>query len=141
MEQRLSFLTLGVGEFERSLKFYRDGMGWTPIRVMDDVAFFQMPGFVFAIYPRKLLAEDAGLKDVGSGFGGITLAINARNEADVEAMLTEAVASGGALLKPAQKTFWGGYHGYFADPDGYAWEVAFNEAITITPDGATVWKT
>jgi uncharacterized glyoxalase superfamily protein PhnB len=108
---------------------------------MDDVAFFQMPGFVFALYPRKLLAEDANIADSGSGFSGVSLAINARDEADVDAMIAEAVRVGGKMLKPGQKTFWGGYHGYFADPDGFAWEVAYNSEIVITPEGATVWKT
>lgn len=140
MDQRLSFLTLGVGDFPRAVSFYRDGLGWTPIRVMEKVAFFQMPGFVFALYPRDLLAEDANLKNDGGGFGGITLAINARSERGVEDMLAEASAKGGEVLKPAQKTFWGGYHGYFADPDGYAWEVAYNPDITITADGATIWN-
>ena len=139
MEQRLSFLTLGVRNFARALAFYRDGFGWTPIRVMDNVAFFQLPGFVFALYPRKLLAEDANIADVGRGFSGVSLAINARDEKGVEAMLADAERAGGKLLKPAQKTFWGGYHGYFADPDGFAWEVAYNPDITITDDGATVW--
>jgi uncharacterized glyoxalase superfamily protein PhnB len=115
-------------------------LGWKPIRVMENVAFFQMPGFVFALYPRTLLAEDANLSESGSGFGGVTFAINARDEAGVEAMLKEAESVGGRVLKPAQKTFWGGYHGYFADPDGYAWEVAYNPDIMITPDGATVWE-
>ncbi|MEJ0024344.1 MAG: VOC family protein [Alphaproteobacteria bacterium] len=141
MEQRLSFLTLGVVDFARARSFYEQGLGWKPVRVMDDVAFFQLPGFVLALYPRKLLAEDANLTDSGSGFAGMTLAINAREEAQVDAMIADAVGAGGKMLKPGQKTFWGGYHGYFADPDGFAWEVAHNPAITITPEGATVWKT
>ncbi len=141
MEQRLSFLTLGVADFVRALGFYEQGLGWKPVRVMDDVAFFQLPGFVLALYPRKLLAEDANLQDSGGGFAGMTLAINAREEAQVDAMIADAVSAGGKMLKPGQKTFWGGYHGYFADPDGFAWEVAYNAAITITPEGATIWKT
>ena len=94
---------------------------------------------VFALYPRKLLAEDANIPDAGSGFSGVSFAINAHDEKGVEAMLADAERAGGKLLKPAQKTFWGGYHGYFADPDGYAWEVAYNPDVTITADGATVW--
>ncbi len=139
MEQRLSFLTLGVRDFARALAFYLDGFGWTPIRVMEKVAFFQMPGFVFALYPRDLLAEDANIASEGSGFSGFSLAINARDENGVEAMLADAERAGGKLLKPAQKAFWGGYHGYFADPDGFAWEVAYNPDVTITADGFTIW--
>jgi catechol 2,3-dioxygenase-like lactoylglutathione lyase family enzyme len=141
MEQRLSFLTLGVADFTRARAFYEHGLGWKPVRVMDDVAFFQLPGFVFALYPRKLLAEDAHVEDTGGGFAGVTLAINQRDEAGVDTALADAAKAGGKITKPAQKAFWGGYHGYFVDPDGYAWEVAYNPAITIAPDGATIWKT
>ena len=141
MEQRLSFLTLGVADFARARAFYEQGLGWKPVRVMDDVAFFQLPGFVFALYPRKLLAEDAHVEDTGGGFAGVTLAINQRDEAGVDAAMKAAAKAGGKITKLAQKAFWGGYHGYFVDPDGYAWEVAYNPAITIAPDGATIWKT
>jgi catechol 2,3-dioxygenase-like lactoylglutathione lyase family enzyme len=142
MDMRLSFLTLGVADFERARKFYEGGLGWKPRKVMDDVAFYEaQPGFVFALYPRHLLAEDAGLKDQGSGFGGITLAINQSDEAGVDATIAEARAAGATVLKPPQKTFWGGYHGYFADLDGHAWEVAHNPGVTIDREGRTVWKT
>lgn len=141
MDTRLSFLTLGVGDFARARGFYEKGLGWAPVKVMDDVAFYQGPGFVFALHPRDLLAKDAGLANDGSGFGGITLAINHRDKAGVDATMAEAKAAGGKILKPAQEAFWGGYHGYFADLDGYAWEVAWNPAIEIDAEGRSVWKT
>jgi uncharacterized protein len=141
MDTRLSFLTLGVADFARARGFYETGLGWAPVKLMDDVAFYQGPGFVFALYPRDLLAADAGLANDGRGFGGITLAINHHEKAGVDTTMAEAKAAGGKILKPAQEAFWGGYHGYFADLDGYAWEVAWNPAIEIDDAGHTIWKT
>jgi catechol 2,3-dioxygenase-like lactoylglutathione lyase family enzyme len=140
MDQRLSFLTLGVADFARARGFYEAGLGWKPVKTMDDVAFYQANGFVFALYPRDLLAKDAGIANDGGGFGGITLAINARDQTGVDAIISEAGRAGAKILKTPQKTFWGGYHGYFADLDGYAWEVAWNPAITIDDEGRSIWK-
>jgi uncharacterized protein len=140
MDIRLSFLTLGVRDLVRARKFYEDGLAWRPIKALDDVIFYQGAGFVFALFPRDLLAADAGLADDGKGFSGISLAINHPTPAEVDATLAEAKAAGAAILKPAQNAFWGGYHGYFADPDGYAWEVAYNPAIVIGEEGHTTWK-
>jgi catechol 2,3-dioxygenase-like lactoylglutathione lyase family enzyme len=141
MDARLSFLTLGVSDFARARGFYERGLGWRPVKVLDDVAFYQGPGFVFALYPRDLLAKDAGVTNDGHGFSGITLAINHHDKAGVDATMAEAKAAGGKILKPAQDAFWGGYHGYFADLDGYAWEVAWNPAIEIDAEGRSIWKT
>ena len=140
MDQRLSFLTLGVADFARARAFYEGGLGWKPKKTYENTVFYQANGFVFALYPRHLLAEDAGVADGAGGFGGITLAINAKDEAGVDAIMAEAKAAGANILKPAQKAFWGGYHGYFADLDGYAWEVAWNSSITIDNEGRSVWK-
>jgi uncharacterized glyoxalase superfamily protein PhnB len=109
---------------------------------MDDVVFYDaLPGFIFALHPRHMLAEDAALSDAGgAGFAGFTLSINQSSEAGVDALIAEAKAAGAQILKAPQKTYWGGYHGYFADPDGFAWEVAYNASVTIDPAGRTVWK-
>ena len=127
MRQKLSLITLGVKDFQRALKFYADGLGWKKSSAStDDVAFFPMGGIVLSLYPREKLAEDAKVDASGSGFSGITLAYNAKSEAEVDAVLRTVERIGGRIVKPAQKVFWGGYSGYFADPDGHLWEVAWN---------------
>jgi catechol 2,3-dioxygenase-like lactoylglutathione lyase family enzyme len=127
MRQKLSIITLGVADLARSLAFYRDGLHWrTTYKEGEGIAWFPMGGVVFALYPRAELAADATVDVAGSGFTGITLAHNCKSEAEVDAVLAEVAAIGMAIVKPAQKVFWGGYSGYFADPDGYLWEVAYN---------------
>ena len=95
---------------------------------------------VLALWSRASLAEDAHLPPEGSGFGGITLAYNARSKADVDAVLAEAKAAGAKILKPAEDIFWGGYSGYFADPDGHPWEVAFNPFWSLDAEGRVSLK-
>jgi catechol 2,3-dioxygenase-like lactoylglutathione lyase family enzyme len=137
MEPRISLITIGVSDLDRAVRFYRDGLGLPMSSAsVDDVAFFQMGGSVLALWPRERVAEDANLPNDGSGFGGIALAQNVRTREEVDAVLAEAVAAGGTLLKPGSQAFWGGYTGYFADPDGYPWEVAWNPGWTITEDGS-----
>jgi uncharacterized protein len=138
MQPRITLITLGVGDLERAQRFYRDGLGWplSSASVEGDVAFFRTDGAVLALYPRELLAADAHLPPDGSGFGGIALAQNVRSRAEVDAVLAQAVAAGGAILKPAVEAEWGGYHGYFADLDGYPWEIAWNPGFPINPDGS-----
>jgi len=99
------------------------------------VVFFQLSGMVLALFDRQRLAADAHVSPEGSGFGGVTLAYNARGREDVEAVLAEAERAGGRILKPAQDVFWGGYSGYFADPDGHLWEVAWNPEWELTAGG------
>ena len=125
MKPRISLITLGVGDFERSLRFYRDGLGW-PADVQDDIAFFQLNSVVLALYPRHKLAEDATVGPVGSGFSGIALAHNVTGEREVDEVLAAVEKLGARVVKKGQKVFWGGYSGYFADPDGHLWEVAHN---------------
>ncbi|MCE3249076.1 MAG: putative Glyoxalase/bleomycin resistance protein/dioxygenase, partial [Geminicoccaceae bacterium] len=136
MEQRLSLVTLGVADLERSRRFYEDGLGWRRGNAHAEVVFFQLGGAVLALFARAALAADAGLPAAGSGFGGIALAYNARSRDEVDAVLAEAKAAGATILKPAQDAFWGGYSGYFADPDGHPWEVAWNPEWTILEDGS-----
>ena len=135
MEQRLSLVTLGVADLERARRFYEDGLGWRRGNDDAEVAFYQLGGMVLALWGRDALAQDAGLPDPG-GFGGIALAYNTRTREEVDAVLAEAADAGGQILKPAADTFWGGYSGYFADPDGHAWEVAWNPAWTMADDGS-----
>ena len=136
MEQRVSIITLGVQDLERSNGFY-ERLGWRrSMRESEGIAFFQAGGAVLALYPRQELARDAQVAEVRRGFGGITLAYNARMREEVDAVLAEAVAAGAKLLKPAQDAFWGGYSGYFADPDGFVWEVAWNPFFEIAEDGS-----
>ena len=132
MEPRISIITLGVNDLPRMVAFYRDGLGLT---LFDDntesIAFFRNKGTWLALYPRAALAEDAGVPTEGSGFSGVTLAHNLRTKEEVDDLLAVAVAAGASLVKPAQDTFWGGYSGYFADPEGYLWEIAWNPHFWI----------
>jgi uncharacterized protein len=137
VEARISLVTLGVHDLARSARFYRDGLGWPLSSASSgDVAFFRTGGVALALYPRALLAADAKLPAAGTGFGGITLAHNVASKELVDAVLAEAVAAGGTLLKPATDAEWGGYSGYFADPDGHPWEVAWNPFFPFAPDGS-----
>lgn len=127
MQPRLNIITLGVKDLNKAIRFYRDGLGW-PLSSASagDFAIFKLTtGTALALYPRKLLAEDTKLKDNG-GFGGITIAQNVTTRDEVDAALSDAVKAGGTLLKTAREAEWGGYSGYFADPDGHPWEVAWN---------------
>ncbi len=127
MTLRPHVITLGVSDFQRALTFYRDGLGWLASSASQgDIAFFQMGGVVLALYPRDELAKDATISADGSGFSGVTLSYNTRSKGEVEETLALAERLGGKIVKPAQDVFWGGYHGYFTDPDGYLWEVAWN---------------
>jgi catechol 2,3-dioxygenase-like lactoylglutathione lyase family enzyme len=134
MEQRLSLVTLGVADLERSLRFY-EGLGWRRGNQHAEVVFFQLGGAVLGLWSRESLAADADMAPQGSGFGGITLAYNTRSREEVDAVLAEAKAAGATIPKPAEDAFWGGYSGYFADPDGHLWEVAWNPGWTIGEDG------
>ena len=134
MDQRISLITLGVADLDRSRTFYEDGLGWRPADAPGGVVFYQLPGMAFALFGRDDLADDARLPIDGS-FSGITLASNQRSEADVDAVLAQAATAGARILKQAERVFWGGYSGYFADPDGHVWEVAFNPGWSLADDG------
>jgi catechol 2,3-dioxygenase-like lactoylglutathione lyase family enzyme len=136
MQQRLSVLTLGVDDLSRSRRFYEQGLGFVPDQVQGDVVFYQLIGMVLALYPRHLLAEDAKVPAEGTGFRGITIAHNVGSKTEVDAVLQEAAAAGGQICKPGQEVVWGGYSGYFADPDGHLWEVAWNPIWGLEADGS-----
>lgn len=140
MEQRVSLITLGVADLARATQFYRR-LGWVPSTRFDgaDVAFFQAGGMIVALWGREALATDAGLPADASGnapSGRIALAYNARSKHDVDTVIAEAGQAGGRVVKPAKDTDWGGYAGYFADPDGHLWEVAWNPGFTLLADGS-----
>ena len=136
MEQRVSLITLGVADLARARAFY-ERLGWKrSVRKAEGVVFFQAGCLALALYPRTELAADANVSVEGSGFSGIMLAYNVRSREEVDVGLAEAVAAGAVLLKPTHETFWGGYVGYFADPDGHIWEVAWNPHFALGSDGA-----
>lgn len=132
IDPRITIITLGVSDLNTAVRFYRDGLGWSLSGAsVGDIAFFTLTtGIVLALYPRPLLAHDANVEDNG-GFGGITLAQNVESEEEVDRFLSDAVKAGGRLIKPAAHTEWGGYSGYFTDPDGHPWEIAYVPFFTL----------
>lgn len=136
MKPRISVLTIGVDDLERSLEFYRDGLGLSTEGIIGTefehgaVAFFDLQhGMKLAIFPRASIARDAGIEQSMPSPTEFTLGHNVASEQEVDAAMEQAIAAGARLIKPAQKTFWGGYAGYFQDPDGHLWEVVFNPAF------------
>ena len=136
MEQRVSLVTLGVTDLKLSREFY-ERLGWkSAMRGVEGVVFFQAGGMALALYPLSDLAADAAVSPDGSGFRRIALAYNTRSREEVDTVLAEANAAGATVLKEAQDAFWGGYSGYFADPDGFPWEVAWNPGFSVAADGS-----
>lgn len=140
MEQRISIITLGVADLAAARRFY-DALGWRAASEAhaSTVVPYNLNGMAIALFSLKDLAEDAGVAIERSGYSSLALAYNVDSEAEVDAVLAAAVAAGGELVKPGQKTSWGGYAGYFADPDRYLWEVAFNPHAPLGPDGEFQW--
>ncbi len=127
MRQKLTLITLGVDDFQKSLHFYETGLGWKKSdQSMDGMALFPLGGIILALHPRHELAEDATLANEKVNFAGLTLAYNAISENEVDEVLQKVVSLGATLVKPAQKVYWGGYSGYFKDLDGHLFEVAYN---------------
>ncbi len=136
MKQHLHIITLGVRDFKTSFEFYSKTLDWKPSKNSnDDIAFFQAGEVVLAIYPREKLAEDAMVSAEGHGFSGITLAYNAHSESEVDEVITNLRSKGVKIVKEPQRVFWGGYSSYFADPDDYRWEVAYNPFFAFDENG------
>jgi predicted lactoylglutathione lyase len=139
MEQRLSIVTLGVENLDRSREFY-ERLGWCrSMPKSEGIVFFQAGGMALALYPRNELAKDAKVLDdkfESQSFNGMTLAHNTRTREEVDSVLSEAKNAGAKIMKPAEEAFWGGYSGYFADPDGFLWEVAWNPHFPMAADGS-----
>jgi predicted lactoylglutathione lyase len=140
MEQRLSLITLGVESIARGRAFY-EALGWkaSPFGASATgeaaVCFFDLGGMVLALWGQSALAKDVHASNEVGAFRGVALAYNARSKAEVDAILGEARRGGGRVVKPAADTFYGGYAGYFADPDGHLWEIAWNPEFKIGADG------
>jgi uncharacterized protein len=135
MEQRISLVTLGVGDLPRARTFY-ERLGWRGQEAQETV-FFQAGGLALVLWSRAALAADSGLDDRGTdGFGGVALAHNVRSRAEVDQVLEDAAAAGATITRPAAETFYGGYAGCFTDPDGHVWEIAHNPGFSLSPDGA-----
>ncbi|MBP0047334.1 VOC family protein [Marinobacterium sp. AK62] len=134
MKPKISIITLGVDDLDRATRFYAEGLG-LPKYVFDggDISFFSLEGTWLALYPREALAKDIGIAvSDQAGFSGITLAHNVASKSEVDAVLKQAVSAGAVLVKPAAEAFWGGYSGYFQDPEGHYWEVAYNPYEDLT---------
>ncbi len=137
MEPRVSLITLGVRNLERIAAFYQDGLGWplSGASVEGEVAFFRTGGTVLALWGREALAEDANVDSEGSGLSSFALAHNVAEKEEVDSVLEEAVSAGATITREAQDTFFG-RNGYFADPEGYLWEVAWNPSFPLSEDGS-----
>lgn len=140
MRNKLTLVTLGVKDLDTATKFYRDGLGWKSSSAsQDNIVFFDLGGVGLSLYPKQLLAEDANVSPVGTGFSGITLAHNAKSIEEVDEVLYKAEQAGAKIIKKAQKVFWGGYSGYFSDLDGYLWEVAWNPFFSFDENNALIF--
>ncbi|MFN2338659.1 MAG: VOC family protein [Gammaproteobacteria bacterium] len=136
MKPRISMITLGVRDLSRSVEFYEQGLGFPRMDSPPEVAFFTLDGSWLGLYGREALAEDAAISSVSSGFAGFSLAHNVSSETEVDEVIRLAAAAGATVTQPARKTAWGGYAGYFTDPDGYLWEVAHNPFFWVGPADA-----
>jgi len=134
MKPKIGIITLGVSDFEKSLRFYRDGLGFPThnYKEGEDIAFFKLEGSWLAIYPWRKLADDANSSPEGSGFRGVTLAHNVKTKEEVDKVIRLAASAGAKVVKQPLDVFWGGYSSYFADPDGHLWEVAYNPFTDLT---------
>jgi uncharacterized protein len=133
MNPRISMITLGVHDLAKSVKFYEHGLGFPRLESPPEVAFFTLNGTWLGLYGRDALAEDANVSSAGEGFESFTLAHNVQSEAEVDEVMGQAIEAGATLVKQPQKVFWGGYSGYFKDPDGHLWEVAYNPHFWVGP--------
>ena len=136
MQAHITVLTLGVQDLQRSVSFYRDGLGWPTQGIIGTefengaVAFFNLqPGLKLALWPRKSIAADTGLAEAPPAPTEITIGHNVASAGEVDVVMALALAAGARIVKPAQNTFYGGYAGYFQDPDGHLWEIAFNPGL------------
>ena len=135
MEQRISMITLGMRDLERARAFY-EALGFQEAKASTDtVVFYDMGGFALGLYGWDALAEDAAVSAEGEGFRGVALAYNVRMRDDVAKVLKHAEAAGATIVKQAEDVFWGGHSGYFADPEGHLWEVAWNPHTQLDEDG------
>ena len=133
MKARISMITLGVSDIQRSIEFYERGLGFPRMDSPPEVAFFTLNGTWLGLYGRDALAEDAQVGAASGGFAGFSLAHNVSSEDEVDQVMSQAASAGAVVTKSARKTEWGGYAGYFSDPDGYLWEIAHNPLFWVGP--------
>ncbi len=134
MKPRMSMITLGVDDLQRAIDFYGNGLGFPRNGDDEDVAFFSLNGTWLGLYGRKALAQDAQVPPEGTGFNSFAIAHNVASKEEVNAIMAQALLAGATLVKQPQSVFWGGYSGYFKDPDGHLWEVAYNPFTWIGPE-------
>jgi catechol 2,3-dioxygenase-like lactoylglutathione lyase family enzyme len=141
MDPRISLITLGVADLQRTVDFYERVIGWKAEASPPGVVFFDLNGVIFALWPHNDLAKDMGttVNDVPA-YRGYALAHNVRSETEVDAIFARLKENGTTIVKEPQKAFWGGYSGYFSDPDGHTWEIAYNPFWTIREDGRVSLK-
>jgi catechol 2,3-dioxygenase-like lactoylglutathione lyase family enzyme len=139
MQQRISLITLGARDMTALGAFY-ERLGWERVKSPDGVIAFDLLGQTLGLFPVEKLAEDIGVPVDSLGHGAIALAHNLPDRGGVEALMARAQAAGARVLKPATASFWGGFHGYFADPEGHVWEIAHNPFSPLGPDGAFRWN-
>ena len=133
MKARISMITLGVSDIQRSIEFYERGLGFPRMDSPPEVAFFTLIGTWLGLSGRDALAEDAQVGAASGGFAGFSLAHNVSSEDEVDQVMSQAASAGAVVTKSARKTEWGGYAGYFSDPDGYLWEIAHNPLFWVGP--------
>ncbi len=138
MEQRVSLITLGVRDLEKATAFYR-AMGWEELESPDGIVVFDLLGQTLGLYPIEALAKDMGLPVQELGQGASTLSYNGRTRSEVDAVMAAAAKAGAEILKKPEEVFWGGYGGYFRDPEGHFWEVTMNPFAPLRKDGAFCW--
>ncbi len=136
MQPRISMITLGVKDLERSARFYEEGLGLPRMQFEGGAVFFQLNGSWLGLYPWDALAEDASVEKEGKGFRGVTLAHNVETKQEVDQLMKQAEQAGAQVEKLPQDVFWGGYSGYFSDPDGHLWELAWNPHFWVGPENS-----
>ncbi|UCD69202.1 MAG: VOC family protein [Betaproteobacteria bacterium] len=141
MKPRISMITLGVRDLPASVRFYEQGLGFPRMESPPEVAFFKLNGTWLGLYGREALAKDATVPAKGEGFEGFALAHNVNSQEEVDAVISQAIDAGATLVKKPQKVFWGGYSGYFKDPDGHLWEVAHNPFFWVGPEDQNAKQT
>ena len=136
MDQRITLITLGVDNLDRSVAFF-ERLGWRrSVKQAEGIAFFQCGSIAFSLYPKEALARDVGVQATGGGSESFAIAYNTRSKEEVDDLLAEVETAGAKVIKPAEEAFWGGYSGYFRDLDGHLWEVAWNPGFPLDGEGA-----